>query len=573
MALFNKFSFLSVIAYLGFSAGVLNTAEADNLNNNIYSYSLDNGLQIIVQVDPRAPVVMSQMWYQVGSAQEHLGETGLSHFLEHMLFQGSETFPPSDLIKSIASHGGLSNAYTYQDGTVYSDFVPKDQLASVFQLESDRMENLSFGSGQLDQERKVILEERHQLIDDDPMGDATEILNYMTEMASPYATPVIGWQSDIEQLSSDDLYRWHARYYVPNLATLIIVGDVDPNNIYQLATQYFSSIKKAPELSPKNYPIIFQNGVKHILVRRPGSLPTLIMSFRVPSIASAEKAYAQDPTQNPMQDPIQDPSAGFGLVVLADLLANMDSSRFQQDLVRDQNLASYIQINYSPLARLNTSFQIIARPMPGVSLAQLEAAIFTEFEQLAQTPPTDAEIARVITYAESQHLYFLDSPFGEASLLGELNSGAGLDWHLSQNYLTHLQSVNSSELIQLLNQYLSPDNLVDVDLVPINNLNNPANSANSANSSPEINLNNLSNLNKINNFNRGGSQRFSFSNNNLNTNSNLSSNFMGLSESKKISDLNHDPALLNNLAIRDREQVNQVNQDPANSANKLGDFL
>jgi len=536
-----KFLFSGI--FLGLFSGM---GYGANFINSVHEYDLDNGLKLLVRVDHRAPVVMSQVWYQVGSRDESIGQTGVSHFLEHMMYQGTETFPPGELMRLMASSGGISNAYTYQDGTMYADFMPKNQLGLIFQLESDRMENLSFGSDQFIKEKQVILEERRGQIEDSPMGYVLETLNYVGQMGSPYANPVIGWKSDIDQLSIQDLDTWYSRYYVPNLATVIVVGDVNPDTVYQLALQYFGGIKSGDLRVEKNYPFIPQSGVKHLLIKRPDvQVPALVMSFRVPSIASSQAASSDDQEQ------------GYGLIILANLLAGMESSRMQQDLVRDQNIASQITIQYSSLARFNTLLTITAEPMPGVSLGQLEAAIFTEIQNLSQTPPSPSEINRAVTYAESQHLYNLDSPFGQASLLGQLSSGAGLNWQLSSNYLLHLKTVGSDELVKLINQYLTPDNLVDAELVPapadlsLNTNINSNTSAPEASSGPSIDILNNEKVPKF-----------------------FLSNPSSAVEPQKFSQLDHDPALLNNFAIRDRAEIaSQTEVQDHRVESKLGNFL
>ncbi len=518
---------------LGLSLGVFSSVSyGANFIDSVHEYNLDNGLKLIVRVDHRAPVVMSQVWYQVGSRDESIGQTGVSHFLEHMMYQGTETFPPGELMRLMASNGGISNAYTYQDGTMYADFMPKDQLGLIFQLESDRMEDLSFGSDQFIKEKQVILEERQAQVGDDPMGYALETLNYVSQMGSPYANPVIGFRGDIDQLSIQDLDTWYSRYYVPNLATVVVVGDINPDNVYQLALQYFGGLKSGALQVEKNYPIIPQSGVKHLLIKRPNvQAPVLIMSFRVPSVASSQAASSDDQEQ------------GYGFIILANLLAGMDSSRMQQDLVRDQSIASEISIQYSSLARFNTLLTITAQPMPGVSLGQLESAIFTEIQNLSQNPPSPSEIHRAVTYAESQHLYSLDSPFGQASLLGQLSSGAGLNWQLSSNYLLYLKAISPDEIVKLINQYLTPDNLVDAELVPA------PSDGNSVGNSMNILTNEKT-------------PKF------------FIPNPSGAAEPQKFSDLGHDPALLNNFAIRDRAEIaSGAEVQDHRVESKLGNFL
>lgn len=422
---------------------------SEGINGSIHEYHLPNGLHLLVRVDTRAPVVMSQMWYQVGSSEERLGETGISHFLEHMMFQGTETFPPGELTRLITTNGGQVDSYTLRDATVYSEFMPKDELPLIFQLESDRMQNLNFTAQQFEKEKNAILLERHVEIDDRSIGYLFQTVDYVANMGSPYNNPVIGWESDIQQLSSQDLMGWYHEYYDPNLATLVIVGDVDPDQVYELAQQYFGNFKEAMPLDFKTYSILDQTGVKHVLIKRARAVPTLVMTFRVPSMTSSQLE-----------------SESFDLEVLKNLLGNMPSSRLRENLVHGKAIASDIEIYYDPLMRYSTLFTILARPMPNVSFGELEGAIFDQVAALEQTPPDDAELARVKKYTESQHLYDLDSLMGQASLLGRLET-VGLPWQTADDYLLRIDAVQDEDLIATANTYLNQDNLVDAELVPV----------------------------------------------------------------------------------------------------------
>ena len=440
-----KVIFFSCLFFLNTSCFALD--EIGHFADEVHQYTLPNGLNLLVRVDKRAPVVMSQVWYQVGSSNERLGETGISHFVEHMMFKGTTNFPPGELTRLIATNGGVANAYTFQDATVYSNFMPKDQLPLIFQLESDRMENLNFDAGEFESERQVILEERRLKVEDDPMGYMFQTLEYVSNMASPYENPIIGWKGDIEQLSVNEIEDWYERYYAANLATIVVVGDVDPATVNNLAEQYFGNLKRALPVEQKDYPILSQTGVKHILIKRPGGVPVLMMSFRVPSISSSQN------------QPI-----GFDLIVLKDLLAEMNSSVLQEHLVRDQGLASYIGVSYNPWARYNTTFTLMARPMPGVSLGQIEGAIFDEIEALKENPPTDDQLNRIKKYAKSQYLYGLDDLSGQANLLGRVEN-VGLPWQLSSDYPVDIDAVTNNDLISGLSLYFNENNLVDAELV------------------------------------------------------------------------------------------------------------
>ena len=198
---------------------------------------LDNGLKVIVKEDRRAPVVTSQVWYRIGSSYEYGGITGVSHVLEHMMFKGTEKHAPGEFSRIVAESGGDENAFTGRDYTAYYQNLAKDRLEVSFELEADRMRNLSLPPEEFDKELAVVQEERRLRTDDDPKDLAFERFNAVAYAASPYRNPVIGWEGDLAALTVEDLRDWYRQWYAPNNATLVVVGDVDPEAVFDLATQ------------------------------------------------------------------------------------------------------------------------------------------------------------------------------------------------------------------------------------------------------------------------------------------------------------------------------------------------
>ena len=205
----------------------------------VSEYQLDNGLKLLVKPDNRAPVVVSQVWYKVGSSYEHNGITGISHILEHMMFKGTENLGPNEFSRIIAENGGSQNAFTGRDYTAYFQTLEKERLEISFRLEAERMRNLIIDDAEFLKEREVVAEERRMRTDDNPRSLLREAMNAMAFMNSPYHHPVIGWMNDINHYDPEDLREWYQMWYAPNNATVVVVGDVKPDEVYQLAQKYF----------------------------------------------------------------------------------------------------------------------------------------------------------------------------------------------------------------------------------------------------------------------------------------------------------------------------------------------
>ncbi|HDJ86948.1 MAG TPA: insulinase family protein, partial [Chromatiales bacterium] len=208
----------------------------------VHEYRLDNGLRVLVKEDHRAPVVVSQVWYKVGSGDEHGGITGISHALEHMMFQGTAKHPAGEFSRIVAANGGRENAFTGRDYTAYFQLLAKDRLPVSFELESDRMRNLSLKEADFRKEIQVVMEERRLRTDDNPQALTYERFNAAAFVSSPYHHPVIGWMDDLRNLKIGDLRAWYRRWYAPNNATLVVVGDVDPQAVLRLAERYFGPL-------------------------------------------------------------------------------------------------------------------------------------------------------------------------------------------------------------------------------------------------------------------------------------------------------------------------------------------
>ena len=283
----------------------------------VHEYKLANGMKVIVKEDHRAPVVVSQVWYRAGSMDELNGTTGVAHVLEHMMFKGTKAVPAGEFSKQIAAAGGRENAFTSRDYTAYFQQLQKSKLALSLKLEADRMHNLVLSPKEFAKEIKVVMEERRLRTDDKPQALVYEKLMAAAYQAHPYHHPIIGWMNDLENMTADDARDWYRRWYAPNNATLVVVGDVKPQEVLKLAERYFGKIKPValPQRKPQAEPE--QRGIKRVTVKAPAKLPYLAMGYHAPALRDPDKDWEP-----------------YALEVLAGVLDGNASARLNQALVR-----------------------------------------------------------------------------------------------------------------------------------------------------------------------------------------------------------------------------------------------
>ena len=279
--------------------------------------TLDNGLKIIVKEDHRAPVVVSQVWYRVGSAQEHNGITGVSHLLEHMMFKGTEKYSADQFTSTLAEIGARDNAFTSRDYTAYYQLMGSPHLEVSFMLESDRMVNLVLTQDDFISERNVVKEERRWRTDDNPNAQVYEQLNATAFVSSPYHHPVIGWMDDLDHLELGDLETWYRRWYAPNNATLVVVGDVEPDAVFALAVEHFGTLANRPVRESKPRLEFLQTGPRRVTVRAVAKLPYIMLGYKVPSLTNARQDWEP-----------------YALAVLSGVLDGGRSARLSKHLVR-----------------------------------------------------------------------------------------------------------------------------------------------------------------------------------------------------------------------------------------------
>ncbi len=418
----------------------------------VQEYNLKNGLRILVREDHRAPVVVSQIWYKVGASYEHNGLTGISHVLEHMMFKGTEKYPAGKFSEIIAENGGRENAFTSKDYTAYFQQLEKSRLPISFELEADRMRNLTLPEDEFDKERKVVIEERKLRTEDNPRALTYEQFSATAFVSSPYHHPIIGWMNDLQNLTVKDLQQWYQRWYAPNNATLVVVGDVNPEQVYALAKKYFGNISPSlvPDLKPRQE--LEQKGERRITVKVPAELPYLVMGYQVPVLRSAAEEWEV-----------------YALEVMAGVLSGGGSARFPSRLVRQQQIAASADVGYSLYARQNDLFLIDATPARGHSIAEVEQAIHAEIEQLKNELVSEEELDRIKAQVVAGDVYEKDSMFYQAMQMGILET-VGLGWQRMDEYSQKVRAVTAEQVRQVAQKYLNPEDrtVAILDPLPIN---------------------------------------------------------------------------------------------------------
>ncbi len=411
-------------------------------------HTLANGLRIIVHRDTRAPVVVSQLWYKVGSVDEPPDETGISHATEHMMFKGTKRYPAGQFARIISENGGTENAFTAQDYTVYYEEIEKSRLPIVFKLEADRMQNLLVPKNQFRKEIQVVMEERRMRTDDHPDAIVDERFMRAAFKVNPYGVPVIGWMRNIKKLTARKVRAWYHRWYAPNNAVLVVAGDVRPRRVFALARRYFGPIPRKvipPRDVPPEPP---QHHERVVVVRIPAEVPYLIMGYHVPVITRAGN----------MQP--------YALDVLSGVLSGGPSARLPTDLVRHQQIAASVDSGYTDVSRYPQLFTISAIPAQGHSLSEVEHAILSEIARLKRTPVSPSELSRVKAEVVAADVYSRDSIFGQAMMLGMFET-VGLRWQLVRNYFANIESVTAKQVQQVTRSYLTRNNLTVAKLHPL----------------------------------------------------------------------------------------------------------
>ena len=414
----------------------------------VSEHTLKNGLKVLVKEDHRSPIAISQVWYKVGSSYEPGGITGISHMLEHMMFKGTDKHAAGEFSRIIAENGGEENAFTGQDYTAYFQTMEATRLAVSFELEADRMRHLHLLADELKKELQVVTEERRMRTDDNPQAKMNEQFMALAYSNSPYKHPVIGWPSDIANYTVEDLEAWYQRWYAPNNATLVVVGDVQPIAVFDLAEKYFAELKPSDIKPIKPQTEIEQLGVRKMTVKVPAKLPSVVLGYKVPALKTAE-----------------DENEAYALEVLAGVLDGGSGARLSTHLVRGKQIAVSAGAGYGLTNRLSNLFELEATPAEGKTVADLEAALKGEIKKLQEELISNDELQRIKAQVLATDIYQKDSGFYQAMEIGTLET-AGLGWQKADEYVPKINQVTAEQVREVAKKYLVDDHLTIAYLEP-----------------------------------------------------------------------------------------------------------
>ncbi|WP_420473720.1 M16 family metallopeptidase [Noviherbaspirillum sp. ST9] len=411
---------------------------------------LVNGMRVIVKEDHRAPTVAHMVWYRAGSMDEHSGVTGVAHVLEHMMFKGTKTHKPGEFSRRVAQLGGRENAFTSTDYTAYFQQVERSRLPQMMALEADRMANLVLTEEEFAREIRVVMEERRLQTDDQPIAKLYEALHAAAYFSHPYHHPIVGWMSDLANMTVEDARRWYSRWYAPNNAVMVVAGDVEGAAVCALARRHFGAIPSRPVLSARPQEEAPQTGPRRVTVKAPAENPYIALAFKAPALRDVEKD----------EDP-------FALDVLAAVLDGYDNARLKAGLVRTERIANTASAEYANISRGSpVLFVLSGTPATGVSPEVLEKRLRDEVARIARDGVSEEELARIKTQLVADEIYKRDSAFGQAMEIGELEL-SGIPHTKIDRIIERLGKVSVEQVKAVAAKYFGDDNLTVATLVPL----------------------------------------------------------------------------------------------------------
>jgi len=415
----------------------------------VASYTLENGMEVVVIPDNRAPVVTHMVWYKVGAADEPPGQSGIAHFLEHLMFKGTETLAPGEFSKTVARWGGQDNAFTSQDVTAYFQRIPTERLGDVMKMEADRMANLRLDEKNVLTERDVILEERRMRVDNDPSNILLEQIKAALYLTHPYGTPVIGWETEMQQLDRKDALDFYEQFYAPNNAVLVVSGDVKPEEVLALAREHYSGVTRRDDVSRGARPVEPEPKTqREVVLKDPrAAKPTLYRFYLAPSYASDEGLEAE------------------ALELLLRIVGENPTGRLYQELVVRQKLATTAGGWFSGITRDYGSLGLYAVASPDSNLDELEGALNRIMSDIAENGVTQEELERARRSEIAELVYNYDSQMSMARIYGyALATGRSIEE--IANHPDRLASVTREDVAEAAQKFLQPERSVTGKLIP-----------------------------------------------------------------------------------------------------------
>jgi zinc protease len=417
-------------------------------DTSVGEHTLDNGMRVIVKTDRRAPVVVSMVWYKVGSVDEVNGVTGVAHVLEHMMFKGTKTNPKADFSKIVAAAGGRDNAFTSRDYTGYFQTIQKSQLPLMLKMEADRMVNTLITTEEFAKEIKVVMEERRMRTDDRARSVVYEQLMATALRAHPYRIPTVGWMNDLQNMTAEDARDFYEKWYAPNNATLVVVGDVSHDEVFKLAREHFGPIKSKvlPPRKPQDEPP--QTGIRRITVKAPAEQPYFIMAYRAPRLEDPEKDWEP-----------------YALDMLSSVFDGNGASRFARELIRGTQIASSVDASYDGTGRGPSFFYFSGVPTAGKTLEELEQAVRNEVKKIVDHGVTEEELRRIKAQVVASRVYERDSMFFQARQIGSLET-SGYSYKTIDLMTEKFKAVTAEQVRAVAQKYLIDDALTVAYLDP-----------------------------------------------------------------------------------------------------------
>jgi zinc protease len=418
------------------------------------TFTLKNGMEVLVIPDHRAPVVTQQVWYRVGASDEQRGKSGLAHFLEHLMFKGTKKIAVGEFSRTIARNGGVDNASTSYDYTNYYERIARDRLDLVMSMEADRMRGLQLEDPKtVLSERDVVAEERRQRTDNNPGARLAERMNAMLYPHHPYGTPVVGWMHEINALTPEDAINWYRTWYAPNNAILVLAGDVDVASVRPMVEKYFGKLKPTKNLPKREW------------AQDPPAEAPMRVSLADPKVRqpSFSRTYLSASYYTAKRDGIE--RGAEALDVLSEILGGTETSWIYRTLVEDKQLAVSAYSNADSSGLGGGSFSVGATPADGVTLEAVEAAMDAVIADFIKTGPSDAELARAKANLAASATYAVDDQEQLATIFGaSLVTGETIDDVV--NWETEVMKVTREDVIAAARRTLVIGRSVTGTLLP-----------------------------------------------------------------------------------------------------------
>ena len=409
----------------------------------VTTHTLKNGMKVLVQPDHSIPNVALYIFYRIGSRNERPGTTGLSHFFEHMMFNGAKKYGPGELDKAMEANGASNNAYTTRNVTVYQDWFPRSALSLIYDIEADRIRDLTFDPKKIASEREVVASERRLSVDNDNFGLLDEQLWATAFIAHPYQWPVVGWMSDIEHWTMADLKHHFEMGYSPSNATMVVVGDVSPEEIFQLCEKYIEPIPSHAPPPPVTTIEPEQLGERRLVVHKPAELPLLMIGYHIPQ------------TDNP---------DFYALNILRSVLFQGESSRMYQRLVDKDQIALDVSSEVEP-AFDPTLAIIAAQPRQGIDPSVCEKAIYEEIERTKDTQISDQELEKAKNYRLIEFYREMRTINGRANTIGTYEVFMG-DYRKLFDAAKSYSAVTKEDVQRVAQKYFGANNRTVATLLP-----------------------------------------------------------------------------------------------------------